>query len=217
MKATCNLEDLISRIDADLARKNTLRDQALQRSRSLIRFCANSIRATHRHERDTALDLLSKAREAAATMVNDAKAYPDLYYAGYVQDALKELAEAEILFAVVAQQPLPDPDEMGIEYAAYLNGLGEAAGELRRYALDAVRRDDLAEAERALEAMDDIYTYLVTIDYPDSLTGGLRRTTDMVRGVTERTRGDLTTAVRQEKLQLALQILEDKLEERADE
>ena len=83
-----------------------------------------------------------------------------------MQDALKELAEAETLFAVVAQQPLPDPDEMGIEYAAYLNGLGEAAGELRRYALDAVRRDDLAEAERALEAMDDIYTYLVTIDYP---------------------------------------------------
>lgn len=209
--AAGNLEALVERMVADLSQKNAVRDLTLARSRELIRFCANSIRATHRREFDEARSLLAQAVAAADTMRRDARTYADVYYAGYMQDALKELAEAAITLAVVTDQPLPDPDEMGIEYPAYLNGLGEAVGEMRRYALDAMRRDELAETERLLTIMDDVYTYLVTIDFPDSLTAGLRRTTDMVRGVTERTRGDLTTAVREEKLQAALQAFEDRL------
>jgi translin len=207
---------IIDRVTEYLTAKNEVRDLTLSRSRSLIRFCANSIRAAHRHEYDEARALLAEAQEAARTVQADASAYPDIYHAGYLQDALKELAEASIVLAIVTGQPIPDPDELGIEYAAYLNGLAEAMGEMRRYALDSMRRDDIAAAEALLEVMDDVYSHLVTIDFPDALTGGLRRTTDMVRGVTERTRGDLTTAYREERLQEALQALEAKLDCQTD-
>ncbi|HHX66218.1 MAG TPA: haloacid dehalogenase, partial [Chloroflexi bacterium] len=177
------LEPIMERIRADLTRRNEVRDLTLNRSRMLIRFCANSIRATHRHEFDLARRLWSEAKEAAEVMQNDARPFADIYYAGYLQDALKELAEAAITLALVSGEPLPDPDDLGIEYPAYLNGLAEAAGELRRYALDSLRRGSTDEAERLLGLMDDIYSELVTVDFPDALTGGLRRTTDMVRGV----------------------------------
>lgn len=207
------LEPIVERIRHTLIEKNEVRELTLSRSRSLIRHCANSIRATHRHEYASARDLLSQAREAAETMCQDAEAYADIYHAGYVQDALKELAEAAVTLALVTGEPLPDPDEMDVPYAPYLNGLGEAMGEMRRFALESIRRDDTEEAEILLGVMEEVYGELVTIDFPSALTRGLRRTTDMVRGVTERTRGDLTTAVRQEKLQDALQHLEKRLEE----
>lgn len=213
MESSGSLEATIDRIVAALQHKNAVRDITLQRSREMIRYCANSIRATHRHEFDEASALLAEARAAADQMLNDVRQFPDLYYAGYVQDATKELAEAAITLAVITEHAIPEPEEMGIEYAAWLNGLGEATGEMRRYALDAMRRDELQTAERLLSVMDDIYTFLVTIDFPDALTGGLRRTTDLVRGVTERTRGDLTTAVQQEKLQEALRDFEARFQQ----
>jgi translin len=210
-----DLEPIIERIRADLTQKDAVRTRTLERSRGLVRFCANSIRATHRHEYDAAHELLAQARTEAQAICAAARAYPDVYYAGYLQDALKELAEAAITLALVTGEPLPDPDAMQIDYPAYLNGLGEAMGEMRRFALDSMRRDEIAEAERLLTIMDDVYSALVTIDFADSMTGGLRRTTDMVRGVIERTRGDLTTAVRQEKLQAQLQALEVRLRSHA--
>ena len=211
-----DLERIIERIRADLTRKNALRDTTLARSRELIRFCANSIRATHRHEYEEAGALLEQAQTAARVMCDDARPYADIYYSGYTQDALKELAEASITLALVSGRALPDPDLLRIDYPAYLNGLGEAMGEMRRFALDSMRREDTVEAERVMAIMDDVYTFLVTIDFPDALTGNLRRTTDMVRGVTEKTRGDLTTVIRQEQLQQALQAFEARWKERAD-
>ncbi len=207
-----NLPQIISAILDELESKNAVRDATLARSRTLIRDCANAIRAVHRGEFSAAEELLQAARDAAAEMVRDLAAHPDIYFAGYTQDALKELAEAHITYAIIADKPVPTPRELGVEPAAYLNGIGEAAGELRRFVLDCIRRGQVSEGERALEAMDIIYSYLVTVDYPDAVTGGLRRTTDMVRGVLERTRGDFTTAVRQDQLQHALRDLERKLE-----
>ena len=203
-----NLDSIAETIRARLAAKNAARDQALERSRLLVRHCAHAIRAIHRDEREAARAQLSQARAVAAALRDDLAPYPDLYYAGYAQDGLKELAEASIVYAVTAGDPLPEPDELGVEYAAYLNGLGEAAGELRRRCLDILRHDALDEAERLLAAMDEIYALLVTIDYPDAITGGLRRTTDMVRGVSERTRGDLTLSLRNQRLQDALKRFE---------
>jgi len=211
---TINLEPIIERISADLAQKDRVRTRTLERSRAVIRSCANSIRATHRQEYESAHKLLEEAAAEADAMCADARVYPDVYYAGYLQDSLKELAEAAITLALITQEPLPAPDAMGIDYPAYLNGLGEAMGELRRFALDSMRRDQIAEAERLLEIMDEVYSFLVTIDFPDAMTGGLRRTTDMVRGVIERTRGDLTTAVRAEKLQASLRAFEERLNTR---
>jgi len=206
-----NLDSIIDQANAYFTSKNALRDETLQRSRSLIRFCANSIRATHRHEYEQARELLAEAREAADLMCREARVYPDIYHAGYTQDAMKELAEAAITLALVTADRIPEPQELGVEVAAYLNGLGEAIGEMRRFALDSLRRDEIAEAERILQMMDDVYSQLVAIDYPDSLTRGLRRTTDMVRGVTERTRGDLTLTVRQERLSKELRAFQARL------
>ncbi len=205
-----NLESIVERIRVSFDAKNTARDLALARSRELIRYCANAIRAAHRNEFTEAGELLTVAKALAATMVADLADYPDLYYAGYTQDALKEFAEANITIALVQGQELPEPERLGVEYPAYLNGMGEAAGELRRYALDALRSGNIATAETMLAAMDDIYDTLVTIDFPDTLTCGLRRTTDMVRGVLERTRGDLTVAARQQRLEEALQDFESR-------
>jgi translin len=134
-------------------------------------------------------------------------AHEDVYHAGFVHDAQKEYVEGRVTLALVAGRPLPDPDDLGVSYAAYLNGLGEAVGELRRYLLDAIRRGEEQRCEELLSDMDDIYSLLVTLDFPDALTGGLRRTTDSVRGILERTRGDLTMSMRQRELEKKLAAL----------
>ena len=205
------LDVIEEKIRQNFISKNAARDAALAKSRELIRYCSLSIRATHRGEHDEAVKLLGRAGEIAAAMKQDVAAYADLYFTGYVQDALKELAEAHIVYALITGDRLPDPDKLGVDYAAFLNGLGEAAGELRRYALDIIRHDNSERVEKVLDAMQDIYSLLVTMDFPDALTGGLRRTTDMVRGVLERTRGDLTVAARQEKLERTLREFEQRI------
>jgi translin len=206
-----NLDTIIDKIRATFMERNAARDLTLNRSRELIRFCSLTIRAVHREEFGEAEQLLNTARQAAAAMKADIASHPELYYTGYTQDALKELTEACCVFAIVQGEPIPAPEEIEVDEAAYLNGLAEAASELRRRALDLIRRDRVAEAERMLTAMDDIYAQLVTIDFPDALTGGLRRTTDALRAVLERTRGDLTTTLQQEKLQKALREMEKRL------
>ena len=207
------LDGIGERILTYLDGKNAARDLALQRSRTMIRHCATAIRAAHRDERDLAQEHLEEARQIKEALVKELESYPDLYHAGYTQDAFKELAEASIVYALLAGDPLPDPDDLEIEYAAYLGGLGEAAGELRRRTLDILRRNETHEAERLLRMMDEIYGLLVTVDFPDAITGKLRRLTDVVRGIVERTRGDLTTSLQQDELKSALQSMQDRLSE----
>jgi translin len=200
-----DLVQIIETIRQEFTVKNQVRDATLNRSRELIRFCALSIRAIHRHDWAQADELLQTARDAAAVMAGDLAQHPDLYYTGYTQDALKELAEAHLLSAFVRGEDLPGPAQLHIPPPAYLNGLAEAASELRRFILDLIRRGEAASGEPYLANMDEVYSHLITIDFPDTLTGGLRRTTDMLRAVLERTSGDLTVAMRQEELQAALQ------------
>lgn len=202
------LESIEDKIRQTFVAKNAARDAALAKSRELIRHCSLSIRASHRGEYEPAEKILATARGVADAMNADVAPYPDLHYTGYVQDALKELAEASIVLALLTDRPIPDPDALGVDYAAYLNGLGEAATEMRRYILDIIRHEQLDRSEAMLQAMDDIYAMLVTMDFPDALTGGLRRQTDVVRGVLEKTRGDLTVAWRQEKLEARLREFE---------
>ena len=199
-----DIDTIARKIISALETKNAAREQALSSSRKVIQHSALTIRATHRAEFAEAERLLALAREAANQMRAGARAFPDLYNSGYVQDALKEFAEASIVSALVQSQPLPDPDALEVEYAAYLNGMGEAAGELRRHALDLIRQGRPREAEATLQWMEDIFSVLVTVDFPDAITGGLRRTADMVRGVLERTRGDVTLTIKQEELMEAM-------------
>jgi translin len=205
------LQAIIDNINQVFEAKNSIRDRTLSRSRELIRQCANAIRATHRGDDEQAQTLLNTAREVAAQMLAEAQEYGDIHCAGYTQDSLKELAEAYITRAIILDEPLPSPESLGVEYAAYLNGLAEAAGELRRFALDALRRGDVQQAEKMLSNMDDIYSMLITVDFPNAITGGLKRNTDMVRGVLERTRGDVTTAVRQETMKTVLKEFEQRI------
>jgi len=208
-----NLDLIAEKIRAGLTAKNAARDLTLSRSRELIRLCSLAIRATHREEFVEAEQLLATARTAAEQMKAEIASYPDLYYTGYTQDALKEVAEAHITFAVVNDRPLPAPDELGVDTAAYLNGLCEAASELRRRTLDIIRHGRTVEGERLLAAMDDVYGVLVTMDFPDAITGGLRRSADALRAVLERTRGDLTNSLQQEKLLRKLEAFERRISE----
>jgi translin len=206
-----NLDEIIERIHQTLETRTGARDNALSNARTLIRHCANAIRAIHRDDSKTAHENLDAAINFVHSLQNNLREYPELYYAGYTQDALKEFAEAKILYALIKGELLPPPEELGLEPSTYLQGLAEAASELRRRCLDNLLKGKSEEAERLLGYMDDIYAVLVTMDYPDAITGGLRRLTDLVRSVTERTRGDITLSLRQEKLEASLKKLENRL------
>ena len=183
---------------------NQVRDKALLLARQLTRLSANTIRAIHRGESDSAHQNLEQAREIAASLKALLADYPQLLYAGYTQDALKEFAEANLTCAIIENESLPSPESLNVEISTYLNGLAETVGELRRRCLDILRRGYSEEAERLLAWMDEIYNLLVTVDYPDALTNGLRRQTDLARGIIERTRGDLTISLREFRLQQSL-------------
>ncbi len=208
------LDIIGDRIRAEWEEKNIIRDQALKLSREIIRHSSRAIRAVHRQEGENAAEEIREARLGCERLDEILAPYPDLMAAGYSRDALKEYAEACLTLALVENQPLPEPEELGVSFQAYLGGLGEAAGELRRRVMDIIRHGETDEADRLLDWMDEIYGLLVTMDFPDAITGNLRRTTDLVRGVTERTRGDLTTNIQQQKLRQALQSVEQKLDSR---
>ncbi len=210
------LNDIAEEALEALASRHKTREMALELSRRLIRHSANTIRAVHRGEFEKAKEMLDEGRVVSEQFNADLADERGIYEAGYVQDALKEYAEASITYALLADQPLPSPDELQIDYPAYLKGLAEAMGEMRRAILDLMRRGDLEKGESLLKIMDEVYGILVTVDYPDAITRGLRRTTDMVRGVLERTRGDLTMAVRQQRLETTLKEFEDRFVDRLD-
>jgi translin len=207
------LEACVEAAVNELEALNQAREAALSTSRSLTRQCANAIRAVHRHDWEQAEALLDKADQTSSELRSRLAQHPAVLAAGYTQDALKEYAEARLLYAMVRDKPLPAAVDIAVEPAAYLNGLAEAASELRRYILDGLRHGDVQSGERLLVSMDDVYSLLITVDYPDAVTGGLRRTTDALRAVLERTRGDLTSAMRQEQLMTALQQVETRLQQ----
>jgi translin len=210
---TKRLETIAESIRQNFDAQTAARDAALAQTRQLTRHCAHAIRAIHRDEKENAQTELDAAHQLAEALMAGLKDFPDLYFAGYTQDALKEYAEASIVSALVQGGDLPSPEDLEIESATYLQGLAEAAGELRRRCLDILRHGHSDEGERLLGQMDDIYAVLVTMDYPDAVTRGLRRLTDICRGLVERTRGDMTISLRQKRLENSLQKLDDRLSE----
>jgi translin len=202
------LESIAEQIRQVMASKDAARERALPLCRETIRHCSDAIRAMHRHEFDNATALLDSARSLLDNAEQAVAVYSELHNAGFIRDAQKEYAEGCLTLALVTRRPIPEPGELGIEAAAYLNGLGEAVGELRRYLLDGIRQNDFSQSEQLLSAMDDIYNILVGMDFPDAITSGLRRTTDIVRGVLERTRSDLTLIMKQQELKQKLDSLE---------
>ncbi len=201
---TDNLDLIADRIRQGFSARDAARERVLPLCREVIRHCSSAIRAVHRQEFGPAKELLQSARNLLDKVEQAIAEYYELGYTGFVRSAQKEFAEGSITLALVTGERPPDSNELGVDPVAYLNGLGEAVGELRRYLLDSMRKGDLSRGEELLSAMDDIYNILVTMDFPDAITGGLRHTTDMVRGVLERTRSDLTLIIRQKDLETRL-------------
>jgi len=198
------LETVIEGVRADFEAKHAAREVGLASCRRALRNSANAIRVVHRGDFPAAEALLAEAGQLLESARAALAAHPDIYHAGFVHDAQKEYAEGCTSLALIAGRPLPKPSDIGVEYAAYLNGLGETVGELRRHLLDRLRAGDVTYCEVCLANMDDIYSLIVTFDYPEAITSGLRRSADAVRGILERTRGDLTLAVRQRDLERKL-------------
>jgi translin len=211
-KITENLDTISEEIRKIFTARDEAREKVIPLSRETIHYCSVTIRAVHRQEFAQAAELL----KTAADLLNQAKqgtaGFDELANAGYLRDAEKEFVEASTLVAMVGGLKLPGPDDLNVDPAAYLNGLAEAATELRRYLLDGIRHGDLTRGEELLDAMDDIYSVLVTMDFPDAITGGLRRTTDVVRGVLEKTRSDFTLIGQQKYLERKLEKFEEKTE-----
>jgi translin len=210
-RPTDNLDSIAQGIRESLSAQDEARERVLPLCREVIRYSSTAIRALHRQEFEAAAGLLASAREQLEETERAVGDYNELRHTGFFRDAQKEFAEASITLALVEGDPTPSPEELKVSATAYLNGLGEAVGELRRYLLDSTRRGEIGRLEELLSAMDDIYNILVTMDFPDAITGGLRRTTDMVRGILERTRSDLTLLIQQNKLEQKLRLFEDRL------
>jgi translin len=205
------LETIAERIRQNFDLRTSKRDEALKQARQLTRACSLAIRAVHRDDQEAMETNLAEAQTLADTLRDELKDHPELFFAGYTQDSLKEFVEANVTCALIQNQPLQTPEELGVQESTYLNGLAEVVGELRRRTLDILRSGYSEEAERLLGYMDEIYSVLVTIDYPDAITNGLRRQTDLARGIIEKTRGDVTFSLRGEQLAEAIQGLSRQL------
>jgi len=205
------LENIADKIRQNFDVRTSKRDQALSQARQLTRACSLAIRAVHRGDETAMGEQLTEANQLAKTLTDELADHPDLFHTGYTQSALKEYAEAHITCALILDKPLPTPEDLGLVDATYLNGLAEVVGELRRRILDILRHGYSKEAERLLSHMDEIYAILVTMDYPDAITNGLRRQTDIARSIIEKTRGDITFSLRGEHLEQAIEQLSRQL------
>lgn len=199
-----DLEAIAAELRPQFATEDAAREKALRSCRQVIRHSADAIRAVHRQEQDKARQLLDSAHELLRELNHDLAGHGRLLHSGFIHDAQKEFAEGYLTLALITGEDLPKPGSLGVSNAAYLDGLGESVGELRRYILDSLRRGDFSRCEELLTIMDEIYGILMTMDFPELLAHGLRRTTDAIRGITERTRGDLTVALRQKNLETKL-------------
>ena len=207
-RPTSDLEAIAQRIRSSFSVKDAAREKALRLCREVIRHSANAIRAAHRSQFDDTRSSLDSARHLLQELNETLAEHSELLHAGFIHDAQKEYAEGYVTLSLILGEAIPDPETVGVSYAAYLHGLAEAVGEMRRHLLDAIRKGDISDCEELLSTMDDIYGVLVTMDFPDALTHGLRRTTDVVRGILEKTRGDLTLAIRQRDLEQKMKYFE---------
>lgn len=211
-QSTQNISEILEKIRSNLSSKDNAREKVLRRCRESIRYSASAIRSVHRGEYDEARTSINTAGSILKEVCEILSLHKELMAAGFCHDSQKEYAEGSITLAVVIGDHLPDPDELGVSYAAYLNGMGEAVGELRRHLLDIIRKGDISRGEEVLEIMDDMYNAIVTLDFPDALTYGLKRTADVVRSILEKTRSDLTMAISARDLKDKMEKLSNSLQ-----
>ena len=205
------IEEICDRIRARFDAMDKAREQSLALSRKITRNSGDAIKAIHRGEWDQSAKLIDETRSLVLQVNEILRDFPDIYYSGYVGNAQTEYAEVSILNAVLHGENIPSPDELHIDYAAYLNGVGDTIGELRRHILDQIRTGRPEEGEKYLDLMDELYTELMSFDYPDAITHGLRKKTDVARSLIERTRGEITNALQIKDLKQAMGSFEQKI------
>lgn len=205
------LDEIARQISTEFEAVDTARDKGLLLHRRVIKQSSVAIRAVHRLEFDAAEEHLGRARALLDEAISVLQDHHCIYFGGFLQDAMKEYAEARVTYAVVRGDAIPYPEELRVDSNAYLKGLAEAVGELRRHILDLVRRGEIEKGEAVLETMDDIYYMLISMDFPDAITRGLRRSTDVARGCLERTRGDLTNHQGRIRLERGIEYLKSRL------
>lgn len=195
-----NWDSIVAELKEHAQAMHLAREAGLPICRQIVQTSSKCIRHVHRHQFEEARSLLEEAKKLCQSARDILSSHGEIFYAGYLSDSEKEMVEAAAVLAIVHDEPYPSPKELGVHMASYLNGMAEAASEMRRFALDELRKGRLNEAERILNHMETIYEDLITFDYPDSMTGGLRRTCDALRPVIERTRSDLTASAGQREL-----------------
>lgn len=205
------LDDIAASAHEYFSVQNRARERALPLCRQMIQNSGNAIRSAHRLQPDKAHELLGQNADVNRQLLEAVAESEEIRQAGFVHDAQKEYAEACITVALIEARPLPVAEDIGVSMPAYLHGLGESIGEMRRYVLDSLRRGDTTRCEELLATMDDFYGVLMGMDYPDMVTHGLRRNSDAARGLIERTRGDLTNALRQDGLEARLAEFEKRI------
>ena len=198
------LQRIASELKGCMDRSHGAREKALVASRAIIQLSSKTIKALHREDRTLSKELLAQTAKTVQLLKEDLSTHPEIYHSGYIHDAQKEYVEASVMFSLVFGTELDSPNSLCVEPAAYLNGMAEAASEARRFLLDRLRGGDTDRANALLIDMDAMYNELIGFDYPDAITGGLRRTTDALRAVLERTRSDLTMTTIQNRLIRAL-------------
>ena len=207
------LDDIVKRVYAHVAAIDEAREEAFRLSREVVRAASTTIKHMHRGELDEARARLAETGELVGQMLTAVAGYPQLRYGGFVVDAEKEYAEAALVVAAITGERAPGPDDLGIDDVAWLNGLAEVVGELRRHVLDLIRSGRAQSAEGYLALMEDIYLYAVSFDYPNAVTAGLRSRTDAARGLLERARGELTMSLKQDELTRRIASLQEGLKE----
>ncbi len=206
-----DFKEIADDVEAVLQNRDRVREEALSMARSVIRLASDSIRMLHRGNIDSARKLAGEATERIRSLWSLRESCPEIYYTGFIHDAQKEYSESMISIATLTDEEVPGPLELCVDPVAYLNGMCEAIGELRRSILDFIRAEDMSRAESLLQTMEDMHVTLVSFDYPDAIMRGIRKRIDGARGIIERTRGDLTTAAMQNKLEGSMQRLREKL------
>jgi translin len=209
-----SLNDLSEGMIASFDAKDRARERTIRITREVVRLCSSAIRSVHRGNLEDAERLMDKARSSLEDIYNILKDHQDIRFAGFVDVALQEYAEARMVHSITTRHEILTPAEIGVDNVNYLAGLGDATGELRRHVLDLIRRGRPEEGEYFLDVMEEIYHLLMLFDYPEAITRGLRRKSDLARSMLERTRGDLTNAMEMAKVDASLRCHEDKLKDR---
>jgi translin len=193
LPAMKNLEDIVERIDQYISEKDKIREEALKSSRDIIICCRKAIQRLHQDQLPEAETFIQQASAKLVQLYDFTKPYPDLFHAGFVENAAQELVEAHCLYNIMKGEDLPDPDKIQTTYSAYLLGLCDVVGELRRGALDFMLEGNAAKANEYLHHMDRIYDAIMSFDYPSALVP-IKKKQDMVRSLIEKTRGELVVA-----------------------